>query len=82
MFWWIVGICRRTDILNRFRMQWRGEAGARGPCLWSTVECPLEVGHCESCRQPSWLNGSSAAPNRRHGDRFSKTSGFYNGLMV
>ena len=82
MFWWIVGIGRRTDILNRFRLQWRGEAGARGPCLWSTVECPLEVGHREGCRQSSWLDWSSAAPNRRHGDRFSKTGGFYSGLVV
>ena len=82
LFWRVIGVGRRTDILNRLRLQWRGEARARGPCLWSTVERTLDVGHRKGRRQSPWLDWSGNAPNRRHGDRFSETSGFYSGLVV
>ena len=80
LFRWIIDVGRRTDILHRFRLQRRSEAWPCGP-LWTTVERSLDVNHCEGRRQPPGLYWGSAAPNRRHGDRFSETSWFLNGLM-
>ena len=82
LFWWVINVGRRTNILHRLRLQRRSEAGTRRPHLRPIVERTLEVGHRESRRQSPGLYWSSAAPNRGHGDSFSKTSWFLGGLVV
>ena len=74
LFWWVIDVGRRTNVLHRFRLQWCGEAWTCGSHLRPIIERPLDVGHRESRRQSPGLYWSSAAPNRRHGDSFSETS--------
>ena len=81
LFWWVIDVGRRTNVLHRFRLQWCGEAWTCGSHLRPIVKRPLDVGHCESRRQPPGLYWGSAAPNRRHGDSFSETSRFLHGLV-
>ena len=81
LFWWVIDVGRRTDILHRFRLQRRSEAWSSGP-LWTAVERSLDVRHGESRRQTSGLHWGSAASNRRQGNRFSETCRFSNGLML
>ena len=80
LFRWIVGIGRWTDVLHRFRLQWRSEAWSSGP-LWTAVERSLDVNHGEGRRQPPRLYWGGTASNRRKGNCFSKTGWFSDGLM-
>ena len=81
LFWWVIDVGRRTDVLHRFRLQWCGEAWTCGFHLRPIIKRPLDVGHRESRRQSPGLYWGSAAPNRRHGDSFSETGRFLNGLV-
>ena len=80
LFRWVIDVGRRTDILHRFRLQWRSEAWSCGS-LRTTIERSLDVNHREGRRQSLGRYWGSAAPDRRHGDSFSETSWFLDGLM-
>ena len=80
LFWWVIDVGRRTDILHRFRLQWRSEAWSCGS-LRTTIERSLDVNHREGRRQPPGLYRGSAATDKRHGDSLSETSWFLDGLM-
>ena len=80
LFRWVINVGRRTDILNRFRLQWRSEAWSCGS-LRTTIERSLDVNHREGRRQPPGLYWGSAAPGRRHGNSFYETGWFLDGLM-
>ena len=80
LFWWVINVGRRTNILHRFRLQWRSEAWSCGS-MRTTIERSLDVKHREGRRQSLGLYWSSTAPNRRPGDSFSETSRFLNGLV-
>ena len=80
LFRWIVDVGRWTDVLHRLRLQRRSEARSSGP-LWAAVERSLDVNHGEGRRQPPRFHWGGTASNRRHGNRFSETCWFSDGLM-
>ena len=74
LFWKVIGVGRWTDILHWFRLQRRGEAGARKYSLRPVVERTLDVSHRERRRHPTGLDWSVATSDSGHGDGLSKTS--------
>ena len=54
LFKWVIDVGRRTDILHRFRLQWRSEAWSCGS-LRTTIERSLDVNHRKGSRPQQHL---------------------------